>query len=71
MSKHTDQQLSQEAEFARHGRMKRSSFVSEYFYLLKTNKKWWMIPLILMFLAFGALMILTSTGAAPFIYTLF
>lgn len=60
-----------QTDFAQAGRQKRSSFVSEYFYLLKTNRKWWMLPLIVVFLLFGALMIATSTGAAPFIYTLF
>lgn len=59
------------SEFAQAGTRKRSSFVAEYIYLLKTNRKWWMLPLIVVFLLFGALMVATSTGAAPFIYTLF
>jgi hypothetical protein len=58
-------------EFARHGAMERASFFSEYIYFLKTNKKWWMLPLLVMLLAFGVLMVMASTGAAPFIYTLF
>jgi hypothetical protein len=58
-------------EFARQGTAARSSFLSEYLYLLKNNKKWWMLPLALILLGFGALMVLSSTGAAPFIYTLF
>lgn len=58
-------------EFVRQGSMKRRSFWSDYFFLLRTNKKWWMLPLIVVLLAFGALMILAGTGAAPFIYTLF
>jgi len=63
--------LTQEEEFARQAAMKRPSILSEYLYLLRTNKKWWMLPLIFLLLAFGVLMILSSTGAAPFIYTLF
>jgi len=39
--------------------------------MLKHNKKWWMIPIIVVLLLFGALLILGTTGAAPFIYTLF
>jgi hypothetical protein len=38
---------------------------------LKTNKKWWMVPIIAMLLIFGLLILLSSTGVAPFIYTLF
>jgi len=58
-------------EFARHGAGQRRSFFSEYLYLLKNNKKWWMLPLVVVLLGFGVLMVLSSTGAAPFIYTLF
>ena len=39
--------------------------------MLKHNKKWWMIPIIIVLLLFGVLLVLGSTGAAPFIYTLF
>ena len=36
-----------------------------------TNKKWWLGPIVLALLALGGLLLLTSTAAAPFIYTLF
>jgi Family of unknown function (DUF5989) len=58
-------------EFVQRGAMPRGSFLSDYLYFLRTSKKWWMLPLILVLLAFGGLMILASSGAAPFIYTLF
>jgi hypothetical protein len=39
---------------------------------LKVRKKFWMLPIILVLLLFGALIVLTSGSAiAPFIYTLF
>jgi hypothetical protein len=60
-----------ESEFARQAGMRRSSFLSDYFYLVKTNRKWWMLPLMGLLLGFGLLMVLASTGAAPFIYTMF
>ncbi len=59
------------SEFARQASSKRSSFLSDYLYLVKTNRKWWMLPLIGLLLGFGLLMVLASTGAAPFIYTMF
>jgi hypothetical protein len=45
--------------------------LAEFFGLLMTNKKYWMLPIILLLLAFGALVILSGSSAAPFIYTLF
>ncbi|MGC8743723.1 MAG: DUF5989 family protein [Verrucomicrobiia bacterium] len=47
------------------------SLFEEFIQMLKHNKKYWMIPILLMLLGFGVLLILGSTGAAPFIYTLF
>lgn len=58
-------------EFARLGSAKRTSFAGDLFYLLKNNKKWWMLPLIGLLLIFGVLMFLAATGVAPYIYTLF
>jgi len=45
--------------------------LKEFISFLKTNKKWWLAPIIIVFLLFGLLIILGGTGAAPFIYTLF
>ncbi len=39
--------------------------------MLKQNKKYWLIPILLVLLALGALVLLSGTAAAPFIYTLF
>jgi len=48
------------------------NFVSDLLGFLKTRKKFWLLPLILVLLLFGALLIFTSGSAvAPFIYTLF
>jgi len=39
---------------------------------LKVRKKFWLLPIIITLLLFGALIVLTSGSAiAPFIYTLF
>ncbi|WP_394369430.1 DUF5989 family protein [Carboxylicivirga linearis] len=47
-------------------------FLKELFLFLKERKKWWLMPLIIIFLIFGALIFFTSGSAlAPFIYTLF
>ena len=48
-----------------------SGIVSEFIQFLKHNKKWWMAPIIIILALMGLLIILASTSAAPFIYTLF
>ena len=49
----------------------RVSLLSEFWSFLKQNKKWWLIPVLLVILVFGALAIFSGSPAAPFIYTLF
>jgi hypothetical protein len=47
-------------------------FVRDLWGFLKTRKKYWLLPIILTLLFFGALMIFASGSAiAPFIYTIF
>jgi len=43
----------------------------EFLEFLAENKKWWLLPIVLMLLALGLLAFLATGGAAPFIYTLF
>jgi hypothetical protein len=48
------------------------NFFSDLWGFLKVRKKFWLLPIILVLLLFGALIVLTSGSAiAPFIYTLF
>jgi hypothetical protein len=49
----------------------RKSLVSEFWYFLMQNKKWWLLPILLLMGLMGLLVLLSGTGAAPFIYTLF
>ena len=46
-------------------------FLADFWDFLTTSKKWWMLPLLLVFLALGLILVLAHTAAAPFIYTLF
>jgi hypothetical protein len=50
---------------------KEMGFMSELLLMLKHNKKWWLTPIILVLILFGALIIMGSSSYAPFIYTLF
>jgi hypothetical protein len=53
------------------GEQQRTGMVSEFMYFLKTSKKWWLLPIIVVLVGFGVLLLLSGTAAAPFIYTLF
>ena len=46
-------------------------FFSDLWGFLRENKKWWLLPILIVLLLFGLLVFLTGTGLAPFIYTLF
>lgn len=47
-------------------------FIKELVRFLRTRKKYWMIPLILILLLLSVLIVLISGSAlAPFIYTIF
>jgi len=47
-------------------------FLKDFFGFLSERKKFWLLPLMTIFLLFGGLVVMTSgTAIAPFIYTLF
>jgi len=47
-------------------------FFKELFDYLKVRKKYWLIPIFIVLVLFGALIILSQGSAvAPFIYTIF
>lgn len=58
-------------EFEKAAQQKQENLISEFIGFLKQNKKFWLLPLILVMLLLTALLVLSSTAAAPFIYTLF
>ena len=47
------------------------SLVREFFLFIVENKAWWMIPIILVLGLVSLFVLLTTTGAAPFIYTIY
>lgn len=62
---------SEREEFAREAAADRVGLAAEFWDFLKHNKKWWLLPILLVLLLIGALVILGSSGAAPFIYPMF
>jgi len=48
------------------------SFARELWFFLRVRKKFWLLPIVIMSVVFGALLMLAQGSAiAPFIYTLF
>lgn len=43
--------------------------IQEFVDFLRYNKKWWLTPIIIVLLLVGVLIFLTTSGAAPFLYT--
>jgi hypothetical protein len=60
-------------DFEKAARSRPPGLWRELFDLLRQNKKWWLLPIIIALLIFGVLIAITvvSPGAAPFIYSLF
>jgi hypothetical protein len=45
--------------------------LGEFWDFLRHNKKYWLLPILVVLLLVGLLVFLSGTAAAPFIYTLF
>ncbi len=52
--------------------MKNSSTVAEFWEFLRTRKRYWLAPIVVLLLLLSALMVFTEGSAvAPFVYALF
>lgn len=60
--KNAFEQASQEAQV---------SLAREFVMFLAENKKWWLLPILIVLGLIGLLALVVGTGAAPFIYTIF
>ena len=58
-------------EFEQATTRRRSTLFGEFVHLMATNKKWWLLPIILCLAMLAFLAFFAGTGAAPFIYTIF
>ncbi len=50
---------------------KRRGMIPEFLAFLSANKKWWLLPILLVFLLLGVFLFLSASGLAPLIYPLF
>ncbi|MCX5660301.1 MAG: DUF5989 family protein [Planctomycetota bacterium] len=58
-------------EFDQAARGANIGFFAEFIEFLKNNKKWWLLPILVVILLVGLLIMLNATGAAPFVYSFF
>ena len=48
------------------------SFLREFWTFLRARKKFWLLPILIVLVAFGGLLVLVQgTAVAPFVYTMF
>jgi hypothetical protein len=57
--------------FAEMAEDRQPGFLSEFWTFLKQNKKWWLTPILIILLLLVALVIVSQTPLAPFIYPFF
>lgn len=58
-------------DFEQAAREKHGSFLGEMWGFLAHNKKWWMLPIIVVLVIVAGLVVFGSSPLAPLIYTLF
>lgn len=61
----------QERQLERLADAPQPSFLVELLDFLRHEKKWWLIPILVMMLLLGVLVVLVESPAVPFIYRLF
>jgi hypothetical protein len=63
-----DEMSSTKEEFEQAAEGEQLSLVQEFLIFLKENKKWWLLPILIVLALVGLLTLFAGTGFAPFIY---
>ena len=61
----------QAERFVQAGRARRGGLVLEFWDFLKHNKKWWLLPILVILLLMGLLVILSGSPVVVWMYTVF
>uniref|UniRef100_A0A7C2K0V2 Uncharacterized protein n=1 Tax=Schlesneria paludicola TaxID=360056 RepID=A0A7C2K0V2_9PLAN len=67
----TDPAPKPNADFAKAAEEPAPSLLAEFWDFLKHNKKWWLLPILIVIGLMAVLIVLSSSAVAPFIYPLF
>ncbi len=62
--------MSTGAEICHEDRDQSSSVLSEFVRFLADSKKWWLVPIVVVVALIALAVILSGTGATPFIYSM-
>ena len=49
----------------------RTSFLADYWRFLRQERKWWMLPVLVVLFLAGGIIVLAGTAGAPLLYALF
>ena len=58
-------------ELDRQADQREMGLLAEFALFLRDNKKWWLVPILLVLALFGTLIFLSSATALPWIYAIF
>jgi|KBSSwiStaDraftv2_1062776.scaffolds.fasta_scaffold748771_1 Family of unknown function (DUF5989) len=50
---------------------RRTSFLADYWRFLREERKWWMLPVLVVLFLAGGIIVLAGTAGAPLLYALF
>jgi hypothetical protein len=67
----TQKENNEASKFVAESQASRIGLAREVWDFVRHNKKWWLIPILIVVLLVGLLVVLGGSGAAPFIYVLF
>ncbi len=58
-------------DFQRQAAGRQPGFFAPFLHFALHNKKWWLLPILVLLMLASLLIVLGGSGVAPFIYTLF
>jgi hypothetical protein len=61
----------QRSKFERAADDRPPNLIVEFWGFLRHNKKWWLLPILLVLVILGAILFVATTGVAPFLYPFF
>lgn len=64
-------QSDEQRQFLERAKRRRPGLTAEFWQLLRDHRRWWLTPIVIALLVLSLFALLSTSAAAPFIYTLF
>ena len=61
----------QKSQFEEEAAGRQRGMLAECWHYLRESEKWWLLPIVVVFVVLGLIAVLASTGAGPLLYALF